>query len=55
MGTNKSYLQSLGTLQLLAVITVVIGHYWVKDKSFINSLCVSFCFVYSGFCSAKLH
>ena len=55
MGTNKSYLQSLGTLQLLAVITVVIGHYWVKDNSFINSLCVSFCFVYSGFFTAKLH
>ena len=55
MGTKSSYLQSLGTLQLLAVITVVIGHFWVKDNSFLNSLCVSFCFVYSGYFTAMHH
>lgn len=55
MGTKSSYLQSLGTLQLLAVITVVIGHFWVKNNAFLNSLCVSFCFVYSGFFTAMHH
>jgi peptidoglycan/LPS O-acetylase OafA/YrhL len=55
MGTKSSYIQSLGTLQLLAVVTIVIGHYWIKDNAFINSLCVSFCFVYSGYFTAKLH
>ncbi len=55
MGTKSTYLQSLGTLQLLAVIAVVIGHFWVKDNTFINSLCVSFCFVYSGFFTAMRH
>ena len=56
MGTkNNTYLQSLGTLQLAAVISVVLGHFWFDDSYFMNSVGVSFCFVYSGFFTAKLH
>ena len=55
MKTDKAYLQPLGTLQLLAIIMVVIGHYWVKNNEFMNSVGVSFCFVYSGFFTAMRH
>ena len=52
---KSSYLQPLGTLQLLAIITVVIGHFWVKNNEFLNSVGVSFCYVYSGFFTAMRH
>ena len=55
MKTDKAYLQPLGTLQLLAIIMVVIGHFWVKENEFMNSVGVSFCFVYSGFFTAMRH
>ena len=56
MGTKQTtHIQSLGTLQLAAIITVFIGHFWVKDPSFQNSACVAFCFVYSGFFTALHH
>ena len=55
MGTKKSYLQSLGSLQLLAIVMVVVGHFGFIDNSFMNSLGVSFCFVYSGFFTALHH
>lgn len=56
MGTkNGTYIQSLSTLQLAAIITVFIGHFWVKDPSFLNSGCVAFCFVYSGYFTAVHH
>lgn len=55
MGTKQTYLQSLGTLQLLAIVMVVVGHVGVKDNTFMNSLGVSFCYVYSGFFTALHH
>ena len=55
MGTQRNHLYSLGTLQLIAVVTIVIGHLWVKDSTFMNSVCVSFCFLYSGFFTAMCH
>ena len=56
METRKStYLKPVGTLQLIAIIAVVIGHFAVKEPAFMNSLWVSFCFVYSGFFTAKRH
>lgn len=55
MEGKKSYIRSLGTLQLLAIISVVIGHFWVKNNEFLNSVGVSFCFVYSGFFTAMRH
>jgi len=56
MGTsNNKHIHSLNTLQLAAIITVFIGHFWVKDPSFLNSACVAFCFVYSGYFTALHH
>ena len=55
MGTKKSYLQSLGSLQLLAIVMVVVGHFGFTDNAFMNSLGVGFCFVYSGFFTALHH
>ena len=56
MTTDKSsYLKPIATLQLVAVIAVVIGHFAVKDPAFMNSHWVSFCFVYSGFFTAMRH
>jgi peptidoglycan/LPS O-acetylase OafA/YrhL len=52
---NGTFLQSLGSLQLLAVIAVVLGHFWLDDSVFMNSVGVSFCFVYSGFFTAMRH
>ena len=53
---NKgTYLQSLGTLQLAAVIAVVLGHFWLDDSVYMNSVGVSFCFVYSGYFTAMRH
>lgn len=55
MGTTKPYFQSLGSLQLLAIVMVVVGHFGFTDNAFMNSLFVSFCFVYSGFFTALHH
>lgn len=56
MASNKgTFLQSLGSLQLAAVIAVVLGHFWLDDSVYLNSVGVSFCFVYSGFFTAKRH
>lgn len=55
MASKQTYLQSLGTLQLLAIVMVVVGHCGVKDNNFMNSLGVSFCFIYSGFFTALHH
>lgn len=52
---NGTFLQSLGSLQLLAVIAVVLGHFWFDDSVFLNSVGVSFCFVYSGYFTAMRH
>lgn len=57
MASNNdgTFLQSLGSLQLLAVIAVVLGHFWLDDSVFLNSVGVSFCFVYSGYFTAMRH
>ena len=54
-GKESTYLKPIGTLQLIAIVAVVIGHFAVKDPSFMNSHWVSFCFVYSGFFTAMRH
>lgn len=55
MSDNKTYLQPQSTLQLIAITTIIIGHFWVKDNSFMNSLGVCFCFIYSGFFTGSKH
>lgn len=56
MATRQfTYLTAIGSLQLIAIIAVVIGHFAVKNPSFMNSHWVSFCFVYSGFFTARHH
>ena len=56
MSTRQtSYMQSLGSLQALAILMVVLGHYWEHDSVFMNSVGVSCCFVYSGFFTALRH
>ena len=56
MGRKDSkHIPSLSTLQLAAIITVFIGHFWVNKPDYMNSVCVSFCFVYSGFFTALHH
>ena len=56
MASNKgTFLQSLGSLQLAAVIAVVLGHFWLDDAVYLNSVGVSFCFVYSGYFTAMRH
>ena len=52
---NGTFLQSLGSLQLAAVIAVVLGHFWLDDSVYMNSVGVSFCFVYSGYFTAMRH
>lgn len=52
---NDTYLKPFGSLQLIAIIAVVIGHFAVKEPAFINSHWVSFCFVYSGLFTAIRH
>ena len=56
MTSNEStFLQSLRSLQLLAVFAVVLGHFWLDDSVYMNSVGVSFCFVYSGYFTARRH
>lgn len=55
MGTQRNHLYSLGTLQLIAVVSIVMGHLWVDNSTFMNSLGTSFCFVYSGYFTSKRH
>lgn len=52
---KRNHLYALGSLQLIAIVAIVMGHLWIKDSTFMNSLCVSFCFLYSGFFTAKTH
>ena len=55
VSNNGTFLQSLGSLQLIAVIAVVLGHFWLDDSVFMNSVGVSFCFVYSGYFTSRRH
>lgn len=55
MEAKRSFLQPMGTLQLMAIVLIVIGHFGIKDNAFMNGLAVSFCFVYSGFFTALHH
>lgn len=52
---EPSYVQALGSLQVLAILAVVVGHYWAQDSVYMNSVGVSFCFVYSGYFTARRH
>lgn len=55
MEANRKHFQSLASLQLIAIIAVVMGHLWFCEVKMMKSLCVSFCFVYSGFFTAMFH
>lgn len=55
MGTQRNHLYALGTLQLLAIVIIVLGHLWIDNSTFMNSVCASFCFTYSGFFTAMFH
>ena len=52
---NNTYFKPIGTLQLIAIIAVVLGHFAIPNSTFITSHWVSFCFVYSGFFTALHH
>jgi peptidoglycan/LPS O-acetylase OafA/YrhL len=55
MGTQRNHLYALGTLQLIAIVTIVMGHLWIDNSTFMNSLCASFCFTYSGYFTSRFH
>lgn len=52
---KRHHIQSLATLQLIAVLAIVASHFWLADGTYLQSLCVSFCFLYSGYFSASTH
>ena len=54
MAGNKAFNYPLGTWRLVAVILIVLAHFWVKN-SFWMTISVSFCFFYSGFMIASRH
>ncbi len=55
MATQRNHLYALGTLQLIAIVTIVMGHLWIDNSTFMNSLCASFCFTYSGYFTSRFH
>ena len=52
---KRCHIQSLATLQLLAIVAVVGTHFWLDDAAYLQALCVSFCFLYSGYFTAATH
>lgn len=55
MKEHHNRIQSLATLQFAAVIAIVMAHFWIEDATFLQALCTSFCFVYSGYFTARTH
>ena len=55
MKPQRLYIQPLATLQFAAVIAIVLTHFWLKDGTYLQALCTSFCFVYSGYFTALTH
>lgn len=55
MKPKRQYIQPLATLQFAAVIAIVLTHFWLKNGTYLQALCTSFCFVYSGFFTALTH
>lgn len=55
MATQRNHLYALGSLQLIAIVTIVLGHLWIDNSTFMNSLCASFCFTYSGYFTSRFH
>lgn len=52
---KRRHIQSLATLQLLAILAIVASHFWLEDATYLQALCVSFCFLYSGYFTAASH
>ena len=52
---NSNRLKPLGSLQLMAVIMVVIVHFGRSDCFFMGVHWMTFCFIYSGFFTAMHH
>ena len=55
MKPQRQYIQSLATLQFVAVIAIVLTHFWLQNGTYLQALCTSLCFVYSGFFTALTH
>ena len=55
MKPQRQHLQPLATLQFIAVIAIVLAHYWLDGATYLKTLCTSFCFVYSGYFTARAH
>ena len=55
MKEHNNRIQSLATLQFAAVIAIVLAHFWIENATFLQALCTSFCFVYSGYFTARTH
>ena len=53
MTEKLPYLKPLGTLQIIAIVTIVLGHFWIKDSIFLINSCANFCFAYCGFFTAR--
>lgn len=52
---RRRYIQSLATLQLLVILVGVATHFWLRDVAFLQGVCASFYFVYSGYFTALNH
>lgn len=52
---KRHYIQSLATLQLMAIFAIVASHFWLDGATYLQAFCVSFCFLYSGFFTASSH
>ena len=60
-GANKGRVQSMASLQLLAILVIVLGHLWLPywfpvhahGVKYVMAIGVCFCFVYSGFFTAR--
>ena len=52
---KRHHIQSLSTLRLIVILTIVASHFWMNDAACLQGFCVSFLFLYSGFFTAASH
>ena len=52
---KRQHIQSLSTLRLIVILTIVASHFWMNDAACLQGFCVSFLFLYSGFFTAASH
>ena len=47
--------QPLASLQLIAIVAIVGTHFWLDGAAHLQAVCVTFCFLYSGYFTAASH